>query len=74
LFIPQFEAVVESVINGTAFALFLLPHHEHIVFQVAVCRSLSARRDEIERFGQEAREFTIKTFFASFNTNSIVFN
>jgi staphylococcal nuclease domain-containing protein 1 len=40
----------------------LLPKHEHIIFQVAGCRSPSARRDQIERGGPEAREFTIKSF------------
>jgi endonuclease YncB( thermonuclease family) len=58
----EFDAVVESVINGTTLALFLLPRHEHIIFQIAGCRSPSVRRDQVERGGHEAREFIIKSF------------
>lgn len=57
----EFDAIVESVINGTTVALFLLPRHEHIIFQIAACRSPSAKRDNGAEFGPEARDYTIRS-------------
>lgn len=62
LAIGEFNAVVETVINGTTVALFFIPHHEHIIFQIAACRSPSAKRDNSAQFGSEARQFTVKNF------------
>ena len=59
--IGEFDAIVESVINGTTLALFLMPRHEHIVFQIAACRSPSARRELGAETGIEAKEFTIRS-------------
>ena len=56
--IAVFDAVVENIINGTTIALFLLPKHEHIIFQIAACRAPSARRDNSSKFGSEAKKFT----------------
>jgi endonuclease YncB( thermonuclease family) len=56
-----FDAIVDSVVNGTTLALFLMPNHEHIIFRVAACRSPSAKRDTSEAHGIEAKEFTIAT-------------
>lgn len=60
--IGEFDAVVETVINGTTVALFLMPNHEHIIFQIAACRSPSAKRDNSAQFGIEARQFTVRSF------------
>ncbi|OHS96532.1 Tudor domain containing protein [Tritrichomonas foetus] len=62
LSISKFDAVVETVINGTTVALFLMPNHEHIIFQIAACRSPSAKRDNSAQFGSEARQFTVRNF------------
>ena len=59
LAIGEFDAIVENVINGTTVALFLMPHHEHIVFQVAACRSQSARREGGDELGMKAKNFTV---------------
>jgi staphylococcal nuclease domain-containing protein 1 len=58
----EFDAIVESVYNGSTLALFLLPRHERIVFQIAACQSPSARRtgNVSDQFGQQAREFSIR--------------
>jgi endonuclease YncB( thermonuclease family) len=55
----EFEAIVDSVVNGTTLSLFLMPNHEHVIFRVAACRSPSAKREGGEGFGIEAKEFTI---------------
>ena len=60
--IGEFDAIVESVINGTTVGLFLMPNHEHIIFQIAACRSPSAKKDITVEYGNEAKQFTIKSF------------
>ena len=60
--ISEFDAIVETVINGTTVALFLMPNHEHIIFQIAACRSPSAKRDNSAQFGIEARQYTVRSF------------
>lgn len=57
--IGEFDAIVENVINGTTLALFLLPHHEHILFQVAGCRGLPARSDGNDELRMKAKAFTV---------------
>lgn len=60
----EYEAIVDSVVNGTTLALFLLPKHEHIIFRIAACRSPSAKKDQLTEstekiYGLEAKDFII---------------
>ena len=55
----EFDAIVDSVVNGTTLSLFLLPEHQHIIFRVAACRSPSAKKDSTNTYGFEAKNFTI---------------
>ena len=59
--ISEFDAIVENVMNGTTLALFLLPNHELIKFQIAGCRSASAKRDGGDEYGLDAKEFTVRS-------------
>ncbi|OHS93830.1 ebna2 binding protein P100 [Tritrichomonas foetus] len=58
--ISEFDAIVDSVVNGTTLSLFLLPDHQHIIFRVAACRSPSAKKDSTNAYGTEAKDFTIR--------------
>jgi staphylococcal nuclease domain-containing protein 1 len=57
--IGEFDAIVDSVVNGTTLSVFLVPNHEHLIFRVAACRSPSAKKETSDRYGIEAKEFTI---------------
>lgn len=53
----KFNAITESIINGSTFNVFLLPTFELIKLQLAGVRTPSARRDAPEPFGPEAKQF-----------------
>lgn len=57
--IGEFNAIVDSVINGTTLSLFLMPNHEHLILRVAACRSPSAKKETSASYGMTAKEFTI---------------
>jgi staphylococcal nuclease domain-containing protein 1 len=54
----RFEAVVDRVLGGATFAVWLLPNFEYITLQLAGVRCPSAKRGSPERFGLEARAFS----------------
>ncbi|KAK8835151.1 nuclease domain-containing protein [Tritrichomonas musculus] len=52
-----FDAIIDTVISGSSFGVFLLPNFENIRLQLAGVRTPGARRDSPEPFGLEAKQF-----------------
>ncbi|KAH0787114.1 Tudor domain containing protein [Histomonas meleagridis] len=61
----KYRAIVEGVVNGTTFSLFLMPSHILIQFQLAGCRAKSVKKNDEKKsiYGTEARERSIIKFF-----------
>ena len=53
----KFDAIIDTVISGSSFGVFLLPNFENIRLQLAGVRTPGARRDSPEPFGLEAKQF-----------------
>lgn len=53
----EFDAIVEMVINGSTYSVWLLPNFELITLQLAGIKCPSAKRGSPDPFGNEAKEF-----------------
>ena len=62
LFQGEFDANVESIINGTSFCLFLLPKHELIKFYVAGCSAPSIKAEKNSKYSKESKKIIIAHF------------
>lgn len=52
-----YDAIIDTVISGSSFGVFLFPNFEQIRLQLAGIRTPGARRDAPEPFGLEAKQF-----------------
>lgn len=54
----DFDAIVQTVINGSMFNVWLLPNFEYITLQLAGVRAPSAKRNAPELYGIESKNFS----------------